>query len=79
MIGHIVHFGNSPAVVPPSLLHDWIDVFRELSFFDQLIRQLSLFELVANAGAVGRLSAARLERSTAPSGVTPGALPSPRD
>jgi hypothetical protein len=23
VIGHIVRFRNSPAVVPPSLLHDW--------------------------------------------------------
>jgi hypothetical protein len=69
MIGHLVFVGSSSAVVPPSLLHDWFDVFRWLSFFDQLIRRLfilSLFELDCNAGAVGRLSAARLERSTGP-------------
>ena len=28
MIGHIDNLGNSPAVVPPSLLHDGFDVFR---------------------------------------------------
>ena len=31
MIGHTGSLGNSPAVVPPSLLHDWFDVFRRLS------------------------------------------------
>ena len=32
--------GSSPAVAPPSLLHDYFDVLRWLSFFDPLIRYL---------------------------------------
>src|SRR5262245_7901217 len=63
MIGHIVSIGNSPAVVPPSLLHDFM-------FYAANSRR-------RGCGPVERFS--RLERSTVPGDVTAAERPSLRD